>query len=136
MKAELKHILDRVVAERDLSSAATDSMMAEAFALAVTPEERREAGSYLVEAMSRRKRHDVDVREILGESAEAVNLSYIAKRYFNKDRTWLYQRLSHAKVNGKPSAFTEAELKRLSDSFQELSNKFHQISVQLINYCC
>ena len=100
MKAELKHILDRVVAERDLSSAATDSMMAEAFALAVTPEERREAGSYLVEAMSRRKRHDVDVREILGESAEAVNLSYIAKRYFNKDRTWLYQRLSHAKVNG------------------------------------
>lgn len=131
MKAELKNLLDKIASQPDLSADGTDAMMAEAFALAETPEERSEAGAYLATVIGKRKRPDIDVREILGDGAEAINLSYIAKHYFNKDRTWLYQRMNHALVNGKPAAFSEAELKRLSDSFEELSNKFHQISVQL-----
>ena len=83
----------------------------------------------LAEAISKRKRPDIDVKGILGDISEALNLSYIAKRYFNKDRTWLYQRLNRTAVNGKPAAFTESELKKLSDSLAELSNKIHQISV-------
>ncbi|MDE6368275.1 MAG: DUF5053 domain-containing protein [Muribaculaceae bacterium] len=131
MKGELKKILDMIASQPDLSAEITDRLMSKAFALATDSAERREAGEYLKEAIGKRKRHDIDVREILSDEVDAINLSYIAKRYFNKDRTWLYQRLNHAIVNGKPAAFTEAELKRLSDSFEELSNKFHQISVQL-----
>lgn len=131
MNENLKKLLDSVVAQPNLSAEATDKLMARAFELARTPDERREAGSYLVAAMNNRKRHDVDVKGILGDIADALNLSYIAKQYFNKDRSWLYQRLSNATVNGKPAAFTQAELKRLSDSLDELSNKIHQISVQL-----
>ncbi|MDE5785368.1 MAG: DUF5053 domain-containing protein [Duncaniella sp.] len=131
MQEELKSLLDAIASQPELSAEATDELMSQAFAMAKTPEERREAGAYLTTAINKRKRPDVDVKEILGEAAEALNLSYIAKRYFNKDRTWLYQRLNHAIVNGKPAAFTEAELKRLSDSLNELSNNIHQISVQL-----
>ena len=123
MQDELKSLLDSIASQPDLSAEATDELMSQAFAMAETPDERREAGAYLTAAINKRKR--------LGEVGEALNLSYIAKRYFNKDRTWLYQRLNHAIVNGRPAAFTEAELKRLSDSLDELSNKIHQISIQL-----
>lgn len=131
MNKKLKTLLDSIAGQYDLSADATNAMMSEAFALADSPEERQEAGAYLVASLSRRKRPDVDVKDMLGEVAEALNLSYIAKRYFNKDRTWLYQRLNRSVVNGKAAAFTQAELARLSDSLDELSNKIHQISVQL-----
>lgn len=131
MKEGLKALLDKIATQPDLSAAATDDLMSQAFALTTTPEERREAGAYLTTAIGKRKRPDVDVKGILGDTAEALNLSFIAKRYFDKDRTWLYQRLNHTAVNGKPASFTEAELKRLSDSLKELSNKINQISVQL-----
>lgn len=131
MQSELKALLDKIASQQELSTEITDEMMSQAFAMASTPDERREAGAYLTNAIGRRKRPDVDVKKILGEMSEVLNLSYIAKRYFNKDRTWLYQRMNHALVNGKPAAFTEAEIKRLSDSLDELSNKIHQISVQL-----
>lgn len=133
MKGELKNIIDAIASRPSLTAEETDRLMSEAFALARTPDERREAGAYLTKAISRRKRPDIDVKGLLGEVGEALNLSYIAKRYFNRERTWLYQRLNHTMVNGKPAAFTEAELRRLSDSLDEISNKIHQISVQLIN---
>ena len=76
--------------------------------LAVTSEERREAGIYLREQMRiRRKRPDVDIKKIVKEAQDVVSLSYIANQYFNKDKSWLYQRINGTLVNGKPAAFTE-----------------------------
>lgn len=129
MTQELKSIIDQAVASATPEE--SDALMRQAFALAATAEEKREAGAYLREAMGRRKRPDIDARGILGEAAEALNLSYIAKRYFNKDRTWLYQRLNRSMVNGKPAAFTENELRILSDSLRELSHIIQQISSNL-----
>ena len=108
--------------------------MKEMLAISGDIEERREAGAYLAKAIARRKRPDVDVKGILGETAEALNLSYIARRYFDKDRTWLYQRLNHSVVNGKPTAFSESEIKILADSLTELSNKINQVSIQLTHH--
>ncbi|MDE6127256.1 MAG: DUF5053 domain-containing protein [Muribaculaceae bacterium] len=129
MNQELKCIIDLAVASATPEE--SDALMRRAFAIAATAEEKREAGVYLREAMGRRKRPDIDARGILGEAAEALNLSYIAKRYFNKDRTWLYQRLNRSMVNGKPAAFTENELRILSDSLRELSHIIQQISLNL-----
>ncbi len=129
MTPELKKMIDLAVAASATEDA--DALMRQAFHLAVTPEEKHEAGAYLREAMGRRKRHDIDVRGILGEATNALNLSYIAKRYFNKDRTWLYQRLNNSMVNGHPAAFTENELRILSDSLRELSHIIQQTSIKL-----
>lgn len=131
MKQTLKTLIDNIASQPTLSPEEVDAMMDEAFSIAQTPDERREAGAYLAHAIGRRKRPDINVKEILGEINEALNLAYIAKRYFGKDRNWLYQRLNNSIVNGKPAAFTESELRVLSDSLNELSNKIHQISVQL-----
>lgn len=131
MKDELKKIIDAIAAQPDLTPETTDEMMSRAFELAETKDERREAGAYLAAVINKRKRPDVDVKGILGDVTDALNLSYISKHYFGKNRTWLYQRLNQSIVNGKPAAFSQAELNRLSDSLDELSNKIHQISVQL-----
>ena len=52
----------------------------------------------------------------------------IAKQYFGKDKSWLYQRLNNATVNGKPISFTQDELKTLADSLGDLSNRLSAIS--------
>lgn len=131
MKAELKKAIDEIASQGSLLSEETDRLMKRVFSLADTAEEKREAGAYLRAMIGRRKRPDVDVKGILGEAADMLNLSYIAKRYFNKERSWLYQRLNQSLVNGKPAAFTESELKKLSDSLKEISDTISQISIQL-----
>ena len=52
----------------------------------------------------------------LQEVAEIVSLSYLAKKYFNKSRSWLYQRLNGNLVNGKPARFTKEELQLAKDN--------------------
>ena len=130
MQQALKKIIDTIAAQPSLTAAESDALMAEAFALAKTPEEKREAGQYLRTAISRRKRTDIDVRGILGDAAEFLNLSYIARCYFNKERAWLYQRLNNSEVNGKKMAFTDAELAVLAGALKELSGKIDKIATQ------
>lgn len=133
MRAEVKDLIYRFVANipnqntkegKDLS----DKLLADAMALTVTPEEKKEAGSYLLEAMKRRRRPDVDVKAMLSEISDALSLSYIAKQYFGKDKSWIYQRMNNATVNGKPVYFTNDELKTLADSLGDLSNRLSAIS--------
>lgn len=131
MKPELQAAIDKIIDQPTLSAEETDSLMNEAFALACTPEEKKEAMTRLRDGLRKRKRHDVDVKSILGDATPYLNLAQIAKQYFNKDRTWLYQRINHAKVNGKPVAFTDSELRILSDSLKEISNIIHQTSINL-----
>lgn len=128
MNEELKSKIEEMVSS--ISSintkegiAKVDELFQEARNLAKTPEEKNEAGAYLRElVMSRKKkRNDVDIKNLLSQCQDFINLSYIAKYYFNHDKSWLYQRINGAIVNGKPAAFTENELKILADSLKEIS---------------
>ena len=65
------------------------------------------------------------IRQQLGEVPEILSMSYIAKTYFGKSRTWLYQRINGNKVNGKPAYFTRSERKQLQDALQDIGKKFH-----------
>lgn len=93
-------------------------------------EERREAGRILREAMQeareRRKRTDVDVRTGMGDLYDVLSLSYIAQHYFQKDRSWLAQRINGNIVNGKPCAFTESELEILKFALNDIKSKLSE----------
>lgn len=52
----------------------------------------------------------------------SYHLSYIAKEYFGKDRTWLYK-----KINGT-IAFTEDEIKILSMALKNIANNISDTS--------
>lgn len=65
----------------------------------------------------------------LQEVAEIVSLSYLAKKYFNKSRSWLYQRLNGNTVNGKPARFTQEELQTFNNALQDISKKIGSLSI-------
>ena len=58
-----------------------------------------------------------------------VSLSYLAKKYFNKSRSWLYQRLNGNLVNGKPARFTQEELQTFNNALQDISKKIGSLSI-------
>lgn len=95
----------------------------------LTLEEQREAGRIMRELMAERrnarkaKRTDIDMKAKLAGIQDAISLSYIAKHYFNKDKSWIYQRINGTVVNGKPAAFTDQELALFSDALRDIGSK-------------
>lgn len=69
------------------------------------------------------------LKEKLSEVSEIVSMSYIAKKYFNKSRYWLHQRINGNLVNGKQATFTEEERNTLNNAFKDLGQKIGSVSV-------
>jgi hypothetical protein len=55
--------------------------------------------------------------------SKIVSLSYISNKYFNKTRTWLYQKINGSNVNGKPAKFTKEEISTLNFALQDIGKK-------------
>lgn len=69
--------------------------------------------------------------ERLGEITDMVSMAYIAKTYFKKSRSWLAHKLNGNIVNGKPSQFTEEELKTLRFALNDMVSKLRVMSDSL-----
>lgn len=69
--------------------------------------------------------------ERLGEITDMVSMAYIAKTYFKKSRSWLAHKLNGNIVNGKPSQFTEEELKTLRFALNDMASKLRVMSDSL-----
>ena len=69
------------------------------------------------------------VREQLKEISEIVSMSYIAKKYFNKNRTWIYQKINGNLKNGKPAKFTASEIQTFNYALRDISNKIGSIAI-------
>ncbi|MFT4205065.1 MAG: DUF5053 domain-containing protein [Chitinophagaceae bacterium] len=85
-------------------------------------------------AVKQKEKGKQDIEEIslkikLAEVSEIVSLSYIAKKYFNKQRTWLYQRINGNIVNGKEANFNDTEIKTLNFALKDISKKLSTISI-------
>jgi len=74
---------------------------------------------------------EAKIKMQLFEVSEIVSLSYIAKRYFNKTRNWLYQKINGSAVNGKPARFTEEEINTLNFALQDISKKISSTVISL-----
>lgn len=133
MKEEIRRNLEESYAViNDKDPNLSTKLLDEAFAMANTPEEEREAALYVRTMLKRgRKRDDVDISSLLADVRDAVSMSYISQRFFGKERSWLSQRLNGSIVNGKPAAFTTEELKMLSDSFKTLGSKMISVSSEI-----
>ncbi|MGC4130534.1 MAG: DUF5053 domain-containing protein [Bergeyella sp.] len=73
--------------------------------------------------------NDLNLKIKLTEASEIVSVSYIAKKYFNKTRSWLHQRINGNFVNGKSAKFTDEELKTLNYAFKDISEKLGSIRI-------
>jgi hypothetical protein len=71
------------------------------------------------------------VKEQLKDVSEFISLSYIAKNYFNKSRTWIYQRINNHEVNGRPVYFTQQEVNTLNFALEDISHKIGSLKISL-----
>lgn len=69
----------------------------------------------------------------LGDIADMASMSYIAKKYFNKSRSWLCQRLNGNMIHGKPARLTEEERQTLAHALDDMSKQFKEKSLSIIN---
>lgn len=69
--------------------------------------------------------------ERLGEITDMISMAYIAKTYFKKSRSWLAHKLNGNVVNGKPSQFTEDEIKTLRFALNDMASKLSMMSTTL-----
>lgn len=74
---------------------------------------------------------EMTIRMQIEGMIDILPLSYIAEKYFNKKRHWLYQKINGNIVNGKPARFTGDELKTFQFALKDISKKIGSISVSL-----
>lgn len=55
------------------------------------------------------------------DTSEFLNLSGVARKYFDRSGNWLQQRLHGYKVNGKPATFKPSELQQLSQALRHMA---------------
>ena len=67
--------------------------------------------------------HEELLREQLGPLAEALNMSYIARTYFGKSRSWLSQRLNGHVVHGRKVVLTDNERQILNDALNDIQSQ-------------
>ena len=69
------------------------------------------------------------IREQLKEVSEIVSMSYVAKKYFNKDRSWIYQKINGNLKNGKFVKFTDSEIGTFNFALQDISKKIGSVAI-------
>lgn len=133
MTDELKKRIDgSIAAYREGNVAQSDTLLHEAMALTITPEEKREAGAYLRSALGLQgKREDVDVAALLNGVKGYLTYSSVAKKYFGHGGAWLSQRLNGNLVNGKPASFTTSELMTLSVALADVGAQLLSVSREI-----
>ncbi len=69
------------------------------------------------------------VKEQLEQVSNIISMTYIAKIYFNKSRSWLSQRINELDVNGKPAKFLPEEINTLNYAIQDISEKLGTVRI-------
>ncbi len=130
MTDDLKQKIDgSIEAYRAGNVALSDALLREAMALTITPEEKREAGTYLRCALGLHgRRDDVDVASLLNGVKDYLTYSSVAEKYFGHSGAWLSQRLNGNIVNGRPASFTSSELMTLSVALADVGSRLLSVS--------
>lgn len=103
----------------------------------MTPEERKDfrkaflASARRTVSEAKEVRDDVELKLLLKGVDNYLSLSQIAQDYFGKSRSWLYQRINGAIVNGKPAQFTREEQLRFSEALLDISSRIKDTALKL-----
>ena len=124
----------KALAERNRKATTDAERAAVAAEMKALRSENEQAFTEALESLINNTAADIQeqrMAERLGEITKMVSMAYIAKTYFNKSRSWLAQKLNGNIVNGKPSQFTDDEIKTLRFALNDMSNKLNSMSVAL-----
>jgi hypothetical protein len=69
------------------------------------------------------------IKDQILQVSEIISMSYIAKNYFKKSKSWMSQRINEVDVNGKPAGFKPEEISTLNFAFKDISEKIGAFSI-------
>lgn len=79
-------------------------------------------------------KEELEIIDELNTVLEMVPVSYIAKRFYGKSRSWLHNKLNCNLSNGKPSCLSKEEFIIFIDALDEMSKEIKNASSNLKNY--
>ena len=121
--AELKTYIGKTDEE---SKARFDSLSAEIKAMKLTDEEKTIFSNFMMQGLEDISNsmdvieRELRIREQLKEAVEILPLAYIARNYFGKSASWLYQRINGYKVRGKVSTLNHEEIGIFNRALKEI----------------
>ncbi|MDO4783098.1 MAG: DUF5053 domain-containing protein [Capnocytophaga felis] len=94
-------------------------------------EDRKQIKAFVLNGLNNVEKEikTLDVKLQLAEISEFINMSYIAKHYFNRSKQWLSQRLNGNIVGGKPRYLSESEKQTLNNALKDLSQRINAVEV-------
>ena len=69
------------------------------------------------------------VKDQISQISDIISMTYIAKNYFNKSKSWISQRINELDVNGKPVRFMPEEIDKLNFAFKDISEKLSSFRI-------
>jgi hypothetical protein len=72
-----------------------------------------------------------DIKPILSDVLLDITWSKIAKRYFGKSSSWMYNKINGVDGNGGAGGFTDAEREQLKGALIDFSFRLRTVSEQL-----
>ena len=69
------------------------------------------------------------IREQLEGIIEFLPMSYIAKHYFGKSASWLYQRINGNKVGGRSYTLNEEQKATFNRALQDIAKRISSFSI-------
>ena len=103
----------------------------------ISPEERKKfRNAFLISARqtlakAKELKEEAEIKLLLNGVDNYLSLSQIAQDYFGKSRSWLYQRINGAIVNGKPAQFTPEGRQQLSNALLAISERIKDTALKL-----
>lgn len=97
----------------------------------VNPDEKKQLFKEFQQSLDNKglEIRELTVRKQLEDISDIISLSYLAKRYFNKSRQWLNQRMNENIVNGKPARFTPEQIIVLNRALKDIGKKIGSLNV-------
>ena len=74
------------------------------------------------------------VKQLLEDVAPFLSFSEISSSYFNKGRSWLFNKINENVINGVKYSFSRAEIDKLSEVLKDLSGRIANTSELLKQY--
>ena len=73
----------------------------------------------------------VDVKPVIGDIVTEIKWAKIAKNYFGKSSSWIYNKLLGIDGNGGVGGFTEKEVEMLRDALLDYSERLRAAAARL-----
>lgn len=112
-----------------------NAILAEIQSMELTDDDRKKLSSFIRQGLSQVKssidniEQEIKIRDQIKDSLDILPLSYIAKHYFGKSASWLYQRINGNKVRGKVYTLNRDEIEIFNRALKEIGNKIGSLSI-------